>query len=102
MKTLDDFIGKENCDGIEQSKVFISLFSKNLRSDPIPIIQLGYAIMLDKPIYLIVLDGEKVPENIKRVAMHIEYIKDRNDKNELKNAIDKLAKMFKEHSLMIH
>ena len=48
--------------------------------EPLPLLQLGMAIMLDKPIVLLVRRGAKVPNHLKKIAMSIEYIKDDSQK----------------------
>lgn len=57
---------------IVQSGIFASLLSKGWHKDPVPVLQLGLAMLLDKPIVIIALDDEPVPENIRKVAIAVE------------------------------
>lgn len=64
---------------IEKSAMFVSLFSKGWRKDPTPLLQLSIAILLDKPICIIAVDNEVVPETLKKIAFAIEYVKNPED-----------------------
>lgn len=61
---------------IKSSSIFMGLFSGSYRKDPVPLLQLALAIVMDKPVGLIVLEEETVPEHLKKIAFHIEYVKD--------------------------
>ena len=77
-KDLDDlktWAGKVT-QGVRESSCFMQLWNDAMLDparEPIPIFQLAYAMVLDKPIILVVPHGAKVPENIKRVARALEY-----------------------------
>src|SRR5215831_14196823 len=64
-------------EGQRASAVFCSLWSDGMRDDPgrdpIPVIQLGYAMLLDKPIVIVAPRGARVPENVKRAALAVEF-----------------------------
>lgn len=53
------------------SAVFLSVYSKGMREDPTPCLQLGIALLLDKPIIVLAAEGEAVPENLRKVAKKI-------------------------------
>lgn len=76
---------------IEQSAVFLSIFTENYEKDAKAILEFGLAIVLDKPIYMVVPEGTKVPENVKRVARGIEYY-NRDDTESLHAATKRLLK----------
>lgn len=60
-----------NCAMIDDSKVFVSLFSKDMTKDAIPCLQLGLAIMLDKPIIVVADPRDDIPENLQHCATAI-------------------------------
>lgn len=55
---------------IKKSAISVALFSGG-DPDPKQAIELGYMILLDKPIIVSVLRGAKVPDNLVRVADEI-------------------------------
>lgn len=65
--------GKSSGDKIKDSAVFMSLFTANYEKDPLAALQLGIAIMLDKPIYILAEQGKNIPENVLRLSRGIEY-----------------------------
>lgn len=56
---------------IRGSAVFLSLFSEQMQKEPVPILQLGLAVLLDKPIAIIAFDDEVVPENLRKLAFFV-------------------------------
>lgn len=64
---------KKVTEGIDDSAIFMQLY-KPLKSpdealeDPQYLLQLGYAIMLDKPIVLVASHKQTVPEKLRNVA----------------------------------
>jgi hypothetical protein len=84
---------KENIEKINESAAFISLFNEKMADEPLPCLQLGLAMLLDKPIYLLVPEGDVLPENLKKVAVRIEYYKrDLNDMTSFQEAGKRLLK----------
>lgn len=69
-----------NCAMIDDSKVFVSLFSKDMTKDAIPCLQLGLAIMLDKPIVVVAAADDEIPENLANCATAI-FQGDMNDES---------------------
>ena len=65
--------------GLADSDVFMSLLSPDIENDPVPVIQIGYALLLDKPITLLVPEGMTIPENLKKVAVAIEFFEPGNE-----------------------
>lgn len=63
--------------GQSDAACFLQLWSDKMRDDPgsepMPIVQLGYAMILDKPIVIVAPIGARVPENIIRAARAVEY-----------------------------
>ena len=59
---------------MEQSDIFLSLVTKNyLKGDYRNCVEIGLAVFMDKPLYLLVEAGQEIPENFKRLARAIEY-----------------------------
>lgn len=63
---------KDSGEKIEHSAAYLGLYSGDWKKDPLPALQLGIAILLDKPIVIVVTDGSTVPESLKKVAVAIE------------------------------
>ena len=65
----------ENWDGIESSAHFLQLYHPGMRDDflddPWPAIQLGIALLMGKPIIVIVPPGRELPEKLRRIADHV-------------------------------
>lgn len=78
-RVLDELRGwtKRVVAGQAESACFLQLFSPDMREhpedDPIPIMQLGYAMVLDKPILIVAVEGTAVPKNIRRAATAVEF-----------------------------
>ena len=64
---------EETGEQIKVSAMFLSLFTHAYREDPMACLQLGIAVSMDKPIFMMVPEGEKVPESIKLLAKGIEF-----------------------------
>ena len=62
-----------NREALTGSRIFLQLWSDNTSKDPLACMQLGLAIILDKPIHIVVPHGARLPENIRRLATSIEY-----------------------------
>lgn len=61
---------------MEPCSVYLGFISKHFEKDPLCILQLGIAILLDKPICLIVVDGgQKVPKTLEKIALRIEHVR---------------------------
>ena len=86
-------VAESSGEGIEKSKIFLSIFSKSYKEEPECALQLGIAVLLDKPIYLVVPHGVEIPENIKRLAKGFEYFEFGNEES-LKAATLKLIERF--------
>lgn len=78
--TWEDFGASAEMRGaLVESVVFMHLFSPKMiekgSAEPLPFLQLGIAIMLDKPIVLLIdeTDRERVPERLRKVADRIVF-----------------------------
>lgn len=54
---------------IQSSSSFLALYSAEWKEDPVPLLQLAIAIILDKPIILLAIQGVPIPENLKKLAV---------------------------------
>ncbi len=84
---------KQSIEGIDKSAIFLQLYNKDLADEPLPLMQLGYAIMKDKPIAVLVKKGEKVPAKLKAMADVIEEY-DPEDRDSLASATKKILKII--------
>jgi hypothetical protein len=78
---------------LEQSSAFLALMTEKWKEDPNCLLQLGFAMMLDKPILLAVPEGVKVPRALARVADRIEYYRSPED---YELAVERLLKFVAE------
>lgn len=62
---------KESAEKIKNSALFLTLITENFFRDPIAMIQLGLAIMLDKPIVIVTVDNTAVPKHLALIAKSI-------------------------------
>lgn len=63
---------EKNAAMMEHCGVFLALFSKAYEKDPTALMQLGLAVVLDKPLLILVEGETPVPENVRRLARVIE------------------------------
>ena len=66
-------------DKVAASGIFLSLFTEAYQRDPKALMELGMAVVLDKPVYLLVQTGTAIPENVRRLARSIEYFAAQDD-----------------------
>jgi len=69
---------KRNAEAISGSPVFVVMFNEAMIEEVIPLIQMGIAVYMDKPIYLLIPESKvlQVPENLRRIARGLEVYKD--------------------------
>lgn len=84
-KWLED--QKRELDELDKSAVFASLVSVPYLKSPKCMLQVGAAILTDKPIVLIVLDDTCVPKKLEKCADKIIRVK----RSEMQRASDELA-----------
>lgn len=76
---------KENADKIGVSQIFTALFTENFIEEVYPMMQLTIALMLDKPIYLLVEEGNMPTPKILRICDGWEFFR-RDDPKSLETA----------------
>jgi chaperonin GroEL (HSP60 family) len=94
---MDEFIkwGKDTGSKINDSAVFAGIVSENTLNDPMMALQIGYAVLLDKPIILIVDKSMKIPEGLTKIAKVIERI-DKNNAADMKRASESVGNFAKQ------
>ncbi len=85
-----------NFNGILKSELFVSLYTKNYINEPICFLQIGIAMLLNKPIFLLVEEGAVPSEKIMRVTDGIEYFT-KADTASLDKAMENLIKKGTEY-----
>lgn len=60
-----------NLKAMRESKVMLSIFTDGYEKEPVALLQLALAMVLDKPIYFAVPRGREIPDNLRRVAKGI-------------------------------
>ena len=65
-------VSERSGEGIKNSEVYMGVASMDYMKEPQCALELGIAIMLDKPIALLVMEGVKIPENLRKVAVAVE------------------------------
>jgi hypothetical protein len=86
---------KEMADKLEESTVYTGIFTENFKKDPTCALQLGLAILMNKPILLLVQEGVSVPAALAKVAI-VETFKDMKDEKEMERITATMAKIIKE------
>lgn len=81
---------------IKQSAMFLGLIpdDEGYFHDIRMVLQIGYAVLHDKPMYFVVKQGTKMPETLRKLASGIEEFKAPDD---FEFAVKKLMKPILEH-----
>lgn len=74
---------------IAESENFLSIFTENYKESATCALQLGMAILMEKPLFFVVPHGTKVPKSLQRVASGIEFF-DKDDPESLRKATQRL------------
>lgn len=79
---------ERSVDGVADSSTFVAIFTKNYVKDAKAILQLGIAVVMNKPIFLIVPKSfePQVCDNVKRLARAIEYVDDFDSETQIRSA----------------
>jgi hypothetical protein len=80
---------QENFRLIESTHWFLVLFNEHMIEEVIPLIQMGLAVYLDKPIVLLVPKGATIPMNLRRLALDVAEF-DRDDPGSMETAMAQL------------
>jgi hypothetical protein len=76
---------------MKRSQMCVSIFTEDYERDPVALIQFAAAILLDKPIYLLVPEGRVLAANVRAVAAGIEFYPP-GDEAALKAASERLLR----------
>jgi hypothetical protein len=81
---------REVADKISDSAAFLCLFNEHMIEEIHPLIQMGLAVYMDKPIYLVMPEVRLpfVPENLRKLAKGIETYDDTLPQDLMKTAIE--------------
>lgn len=83
---------------MKESASFLSVFTKNFANEPLCALQLGFAVLMDKPIILIADQSEPIPKHLIRLAALIERV-DISNKTEVQRATESIARFMQEQNL---
>lgn len=87
-------IAQGSADKIGESAVFLGLCTDNYTKDPECLIQLSLAVLMDKPLFLLIAKGPKVSKNLIRILEGYEFYNP-DDENSFKEASEKLMAKIK-------
>lgn len=62
-----------------QSHVFLTVFTDHYKESADALLQFAIAVMLDKPIYLLVKEGTDIPAKVRCLADGLEFFRDQSD-----------------------
>lgn len=94
-KELKD-AARRSADKIAESDFFMVLFNDAMVEEVLPLIQMGLAMYMDKPIFLLVPEGAAIPENLRKVAQGIEtYRRTPDDVSSIERATERLIGRIK-------
>ena len=79
--------------GIKHSAMFLSIFTENYEKAPECFLQLGIAVMYDKPLVFLIPEDQdvRIPETLKKIAFRIEKV-DFKDQERMKQIMVELNK----------
>lgn len=63
---------RRNLPPMKNSAIFLAIMTDNYERDSLAVLQFGLAVLLDKPIYILVRKGHPIAENVRRLASGIE------------------------------
>jgi hypothetical protein len=78
--------GEDLAPKMRESAMFVSLFRESMASDPKCAMELGLAILNEKPIRLMVAEGTPIPAVLRKLAERIIFYKD-GDEEDAKRAM---------------
>ncbi len=84
-------VAKTSGPKIQNSEVFTSIFTNNYIQSPQCALELGLAIMMDKPIVIVAIDDQQIPKHLTKIASCIERVKS-NDKDGMDRAMASIHK----------
>lgn len=76
-----------------ESAICLSMFTDNYKKGIDSMLQFAIALMLDKPLYLLVREGTTIPAKVRQIADGIEFYKDELDAIEASKRLLKKAQL---------
>lgn len=91
---------REMAEKIGASGIFLCIFNEHMVEEVVPLIQMGLAVYLDKPIYLIMPECrlKTLPENVRRLARGIETFDDTLPQDLMQSAMEAAVTRLIAHS----
>lgn len=86
--------GKDSFAKVGSSAYFMSLMTPSYTHDPLCALELGYAILQNKPMFFAVEEGVSVPEVLRRLAVKIVFYK-KDDKADFERAMTEITDLLK-------
>jgi hypothetical protein len=82
---------RANAEAVMGSGVFVVMFNPAMIDEVAPLLRLGLAVYMDKPIYLLIPESValKVPDNLKRLARGYHVYRD-GDREDMEKAMFRL------------
>lgn len=98
---IDEWLRKsydKNSTGIKASQVFASIFSESAKDSPEFALQIGLAVLMEKPIVIIAERSTRVPAGLLKIATAVERVSfgESSDMARVAATIKNLAKKNKE------
>jgi hypothetical protein len=87
---------RRNAEAMKNSAIFLVIFNEDMIREVIPLIQMGLAVYLDKPVYILCPESRvlQIPENLRRMSQKLEIFPDDN-MEEMQAAITRLMEGLK-------
>jgi len=87
---------KSSYEKIGEVEIFLQLYNKSMGTDDdiAPVVQLGLAVLMDKPIYVMIQKGDTIPNNLKLIAEATDII-DMKDPNSAEIMSKKIERRIK-------
>ena len=84
---------QRNYEALSESKTFCLLFDEKMVEEVLPLIQMGLAVYLDKPIVILAPKGVVIPGNLRAMATAVEEFDPKKDS--LEAATERLVRAGK-------
>jgi hypothetical protein len=81
---------RRNLGPMRESAVFVGIMGGDMGKNALQCLQFGMALLMDKPIALMVIEGATVSEKLRTIADHIECVK--ADSSNLDEATQNIVK----------
>lgn len=78
---------------LEGSSTYFGLISEGCKSDPLMALQLGMAILMNKPIAVVMVEDEPVPKALEHIAFYIGRVSRSDDDSMAKCVRDMTARL---------